>query len=301
MNIRKIDEPIHISDDSKVRLKVTGNIFEVMYSEKRSRGGYIKKIDKDNYVDVRTGEVNQFKHIENRSQDLNNVAKSLALGRDVLNCNITDVSCCRWVTLTYADNMTSPDKLASDFKHFNSRCRKIFGHYEYITCAEPQARGAWHLHCVFIFDGKAPYMSNDIVRDCWKQGFVTVKRLDDVDNVGAYLTAYLGDMELSEATSAGVSFSQSDIKEVEFSDEQGQKQSKKYIKGARLYMYPPGFHIFRYSKGIKKPDVSYVDYKSAKEKISSGKLTFSKTLSLTDPDSRYANVLHYDYYNTIRK
>ena len=301
MEIKKIDLPVHISDDSKVRLKVTGNISEVMYSEKRSRGGYIKKIDKDNYVDVRTGEVNQFNHIENRSQDLNNVAKSLAFGRDMLNSNITDVSFCRWVTLTYADNMTSPEKLASDFKHFNSRCRSIFGHYEYITCAEPQARGAWHLHCVFIFPHKAPYMANDTVFDCWKQGFVTVKRLDNVDNVGAYLTAYLGDMELSEASSVGVSFAQNDIKEIEFEDDNGEKCSKKYIKGARLYMYPPGFHIFRYSKGVKKPDVTMIDYKTAKEKISSAKLTFSKTLTLCDADSNYSNVLHYDYYNTIRK
>ena len=96
-----------------------------------------------------------------------------------------------------------------DFRHFNTRCREIFGHYEYITAAEPQGRGAWHLHCVFIFAGKAPYMENAVVRDCWKQGFVTVKRLDDVDNVGAYLTAYLGDMELSEASKADMAVSYS--------------------------------------------------------------------------------------------
>lgn len=114
-----------------------------------------------------------------------------------------------------------------DFRHFNTRCREIFGHYEYITAAEPQGRGAWHLHCVFIFAGKAPYMENAVVRDCWKQGFVTVKRLDDVDNVGAYLTAYLGDMELSEASKADMAVSYSKgIKEVEYEDENGVKQTK---------------------------------------------------------------------------
>ena len=194
MEIKKLDCSVSISDSALVRLKEMGNITEIMYSEKRSRGGYITKIDKDHYVDNRTGELFEFQHIENRAQDLANVAKSLAQGRDILNANITDVSRCRWVTLTYAENMTDPNKLASDFKHFNKRCREIFGNYEYITAAEPQGRGAWHLHCVFIFAGKAPYMENAVVRDCWKQGFVTVKRLDDVDNVGAYLTAYLGDM-----------------------------------------------------------------------------------------------------------
>lgn len=115
MEIKILDSPVSISDSSLVRLKEMGNITEIMYSEKRSRGGYITKIDKDHYVDNRTGELFEFKHLENRAQDLANVAKSLAQGRDILNANITDVSRCRWVTLTYADNMTDPKKLMRDF------------------------------------------------------------------------------------------------------------------------------------------------------------------------------------------
>ena len=80
-----------------------GNITEILYSEKRSRGGYITKIYADHYVDNRTGELLEFKHIENRSQDLASVAKSLKRLRDLLNANITDVSHCRWFTLTYAE------------------------------------------------------------------------------------------------------------------------------------------------------------------------------------------------------
>ena len=302
MEFKKLDSVVSIADSAFVRLKEMGNITEIMYSEKRSRGGYITKIDKDHYVDNRTGELFDFKHLENRAQDLANVAKSLAQGRDILNANITDVSRCRWVTLTYADNMRDPKKLVFDFQNFNKRCRAIFGHYEYITAAEPQGRGAWHLHCVFIFSGKAPYMANDVVRDCWKQGFVTVRRLDDVDNVGAYLTAYLGDMELSEASNADMEVSYcKGIKEVVYEDENGEKQSKKYIKGARLCMYPPGFHIFRWSKGIKRPVVSVVDYKTAKEKASSAKLTFTKTVALEDIERGFKNTLQYEYYNSLRK
>ena len=298
MDVKKLDSPVSVSDSALVRFTEMGHIAEIMFSERRSRGGCITKIDKDHYVDNRTGELKKFQHFENRAQDLSNVAKSLAQGRNILNTNITDVSCCRWVTFTYAANMTDPNKLASDFKHFNKRCRSIFGSYEYITAAEPQARGAWHLHCVFIFSGKAPYMDNKIVADCWKQGFVKVQSLDNVDNVGAYLTAYLGDMELSEA--AGIPCSRG-IKEVEFEDENGLKQTKKYMKGARLYMYPPGFHIFRWSKGIKKPTVSLLPYKEAKEKVSAATPTFSKTVVLEDSQSDFKNILQYEYYNSMRK
>nr|CRY94965.1 hypothetical protein [uncultured prokaryote] len=303
MEVKKLSTPIQILDGDTVRLKEMGNITEIMFSKKRSLGGYITKIDKDHYIDNRTGEFLEFKHLENRAQDLSNVAKSLARGRDILNANIVDVSHCRWVTLTYADNMTNPKKLFFDFKNFNKRCRSVYGHYQYIVAAEPQGRGAWHLHCVFIFDNKAPYMENAVVRDCWKQGFVTVKRLDNVDNVGAYLTAYLGDMELSEAVSVfhEKTIYSSGVKEVDYVDENGLKRTKYYIKGARLCMYPPGFHIFRWSKGIKKPDVSFVSYKTAKEKASSAKLTFTKTVSLEDAETTFKNTIQYEYYNSIRK
>lgn len=279
-----------------------GNITEILYSEKRSHGGYIKKIDADHYIDNRTGEYCEFKHIENRSQDLANVAKSLKRLRDLLNTNITDVTHCRWLTFTYAENMTDPKKLRYDNENCIKRLRKIFGHFEYITAAEPQGRGAWHLHSVIIFKDKAPFMSNEVVAQCWKKGFVTVKRLDDVDNVGAYLTAYLGDMELSEALESNYPIKHiKGIKEVEYIDDNGEKQSKKYIKGARLYMYPPKFNIYRKSKGIVEPTVSLVSYEEAKEKVSSAKLTFSKTVALEDEERDFKNTLHYEYYNKIRK
>lgn len=302
MKITKLDEPIKIDIDKIVKLTEMGNIIEIMYSEKRSLGGYITKLNSDLYVDNRTGEVKEFQHIENRSQDLANVAKSLKRLRDLLNTNITDVSHCRWLTFTYAQNMTDPKKLAFDFKNCVKRLREIYGQFEYITAAEPQGRGAWHLHCVFIFSDVAPYMANDVVANAWKKGFVTVKRLDDVDNVGAYLTAYLGDMELTEALDSNYPVSHiKDIKEVEYFDDNGVKQTKKYIKGARLYMYPPKFNIYRKSKGIIEPTVSLVSYLEAKEKASSAKLTFSKTVALEDEEQDFKNTLQYEYYNSIRK
>jgi hypothetical protein len=301
MEITRLENALEIPDGATVRFKEMGNIFEIMHSKHRSKGGYITKLDKDTYCDNRTGEVKEFNHTESRADDLQNVAKSLCQGRDYLNTNITDVKKCRWLTLTYAENMTDPKKLQKDFEKFNERCRKVFGHYEYITAAEPQGRGAWHLHCVFIFKDNAPFMENQVVANLWKRGFVTVKKLDDVDNVGAYLTAYLGDMELDEATKENISTYGKTVKEIEFTDEHGQTQKKKYIKGARLSMYPPGFHIFRFSKGIKKPIVSNVPYGMAKEKIGSAKPTFSKSVALKDTENDFENELTYEYYNILRK
>ena len=297
MKIAHLECIPEISMEKRVRLKECGHVLEIMSREHNGHGEpIIRKLSAENYLDLRNGEIKQYNHQTSRADNLKNVARSLALGRDMLNANIDDVSKCRWLTLTYAENMTDPRRLYYDFMNFNKRCRKKFGHYEYVTAAEPQGRGAWHLHCVLIFDHKAPYMANGVVADIWKKGFVTVKRLDDVDNVGAYLTAYLGDMELNEALEHGVG---GDIKTVEY-DENGEKKSKRYVKGARLSMYPPGFNIFRYSKGCKKPIVTYTNYAEAKKKACGGTQTFSKAVVLLDEENDFKDTIVYEYYNTER-
>lgn len=298
MVIQRLEDVPEIDNHKQVRLKECGHIIEIMSRDHQVHGTPTTiKISNDEYIDTRSGEIKQFNHQTSRADNLQSVSRSLALGRDMLNANIDDVSNCRWLTLTYAENMTDPKKLYHDFRNFNKRCRERFGRYEYISAAEPQGRGAWHLHCVLIFPTKAPYMANDVVADLWKQGFVTVKRLDDVDNVGAYLTAYLGDMELTEAREQGIT--RGEIKTVEY-EENGEQKSKRYIKGARLVMYPPKFNIFRYSRGCKKPVVSYTDYTSAKKKACGGTQTFSKAVVLLDDDSDFADTIIYEYYNTKR-
>lgn len=297
MVISKLETTPHIDCDKQVRLKECGHIIEIMSRSHQGRcASTTIKISADEYIDTRSGEIKRFIHQSSRADNLQSVSRSLALGRDMLNANIDDVGRCRWLTLTYAENMIDPQKLMSDFKHFNARCRKRFGNYEYITAAEPQGRGAWHLHCVLIFPTKAPYMANDVVADLWKQGFVSVKRLDNVDNVGAYLTAYLGDMDFDEATQQCIC---GEVKTVEY-EENGEQKSKRYIKGARLRFYPPKFNIFRYSRGCKKPIVSYTDYTSAKKKACGGTQTFSKAVVIADPDTDFSDTIVYEYYNTQR-
>lgn len=289
---------VPIPEDDTCRVKLTGNITEVMCSSHRSTGGYITKIDKDHFIDNRTGEVKEFKHIENRAQDKQNVAKSLSHGRDVINANVIFPQNCRWLTLTYRENMTDTKRLLSNFRDFNKRCRALYGHYEYIACCEPQARGAWHLHVILIFSSVAPFMANDAVSKAWKQGFVSVRALDNVDNVGAYLTAYLGDMPLDE-----IDFYIGDdceVKEVVSVDDNFCSTSKKIVKGARLSLYPAGFHIFRYSKGIKMPYICEMPYKDIKKCVSPASLTHSRSICLDDDFSDYHNTISYEYYNSSK-
>lgn len=318
MSVNKLEHNLRPSGRDIVRCKQTGNITELMWIEKRNSRMYIRKVDADHYIDLReepnpeTGEciLHEFNRSENRAQNKAGVAKSLALGRDLLNTNIVDVDFCRWVTLTYAENMTDPKRLYEDFKNFNKRLRYKLGEkYEYIVAMEPQGRGAWHAHVVMIFDHKAPYIPNAELAEIWGHGFVKVKRLDNVDNVGAYLTAYLGDMDLQEAIDTkqiklparcnAENVSGEGIKEVEVEID-GETVKKKYIKGGRLHMYPPKFNIFRYSRGIKKPTVDLMNADKAEKKVSADTLTFEKTLKITNGKD-FESILNYRYYNSKRE
>lgn len=91
-------------------------------------------------------------------------------------------------------------KLYNDNKRFMTRFRRAYKNYhiEYIMACEPQASGSWHSHLIIIFDTIPPFIPNKTIENLWGQGFTKTQKLNDIDNVGAYLTAYLGDMEYSE-------------------------------------------------------------------------------------------------------
>lgn len=294
--IEKI-ESYEIDPNCLVKVTEMGNITELMYMERRNTKATIKKLDKSHYMIISTGEVYENKQSENRSQSKNSLRQTFRKLRNIINANITNVANARWITLTYGENMTDTKRLYTDFdkfiKRFKTYCKnKDLKKFEYIVAMEPQGRGAWHAHLLFIWDSKAPYIPNKDLADVWKQGFVKVKALEDVDNVGAYLTAYLGDMEAQEALESGCVNIGDVVKEVEID---GQKKS--IIKGARLNMYPPGFNLYRNSRGIKQPIESYQTYGEIK-KASVGALTFKNAFSIIDEE--YSNVISKEYYNIKR-
>ena len=306
----QVIENVNVCLDAKVRVKEMGNVTEIMYSNTYASKCSIKKIDADNYIDLKDGELKQFIKIENRAQDLSSVRKSLGRLRDYINTNVTDVGNCKWVTLTYQENMTDTVKLNNDFKMFNRRLRKEIGHYEYIVSREPQGRGAWHCHVILIFKYKAPFIHNDVIWKAWspkgfKKGvdYTKTQKLDDVDNVGAYLTAYMADMELKdlvENTNVLECSSGFKVKDVEVL-ENGEKVKKSYVKGARLYLYPPKFNIYSCSNGIEKPNIYYDIEKNAQKKVSAGTLTYEKSIELIDSENNFNKVINYRYYNSVRK
>jgi hypothetical protein len=197
--------------------------------------------------------------------------------------------------------MTDSKRLYHDFRKFIQRLRYYLEsnklpYVEYIAAAEPQGRGAWHLHGLLLFPKKAPFIPNAELSRLWGHGFVKIISLKNVDNVGVYLTAYLGDMDFMDAFGK-VDISSDKLKEITITDGNNNRRKKAIVKGARLRLYPTGFHVYRASRGIKKPVIYECTEAEAMEDVRGQTLTFEKSIQLSDDAGEVFNVIHYRHYN----
>ena len=272
MNVKSIDN-YRVSRYSLVKYTRMGNITQVLSLSRKNNKCPIRKLSKEEYMTLDTGEIFECRHISNRSQNINTIRYSITNLRNLINNNFFGGSNELWITLTFgSQKVYNPKDLYPLFDKFIKRLRYKFKglSIDYIYVPEPHEKGDWHIHLLLKAD-KPLYIENSKLNEIWGHGFVKVNRLQDVDNIGAYVSAYLINIKDGEQTK----------------------------KGARLYLYPPNHKLYRFSKGIKKPVSVYITYEKAKEKVSSDKLTFQNTLQIST-DNDFQNTIHYEYYNSKR-
>lgn len=300
MKIDRIEDKRPLSPDDEVTVKLCGNIAEIRYMHSNFVGGVIKKLNAHQYVDMRTGEIKDFEHTTTREQSKGTVSQSLRNLRDIINANLTDPSTVLWITLTYRENMQDTKRLYEDYRKFWLRFsyflkKQNLPSAEYIIATEPQGRGAWHIHGLFIFPRKAPYIPNKEIARLWGHGFCNTKSLKNISNPGLYLTSYLTDIDLDKAMSLGIS--KGNLKSVDFIDETGNHKKKAILKGGRLKLYPSNFKLYRTSKGIKRPKIIKTTEEKAQEIVENSPLIYEKTLSLVDEDGEIKNIINYRQFN----
>lgn len=272
VEVSKLDN-YSVSKGAPVKYIRMGTITKILSLSHKNNKCPIRKISKEEYIYLDTGELLQCKHIKNRSENINSVRSSISNLRNIINTNFYGGSNELWITLTFgAEKIYNPKDLYPIFKNFMKRLRYNFKDtkLDYIYVPEPHEKGDWHIHLLLKGD-KQLYIENALLNKIWEKGFVKVNRLKDIDNIGAYVSAYLINIKDGEETK----------------------------KGARLHLYPPGHQLYRYSRGIQKPICEYMPYYKAKEKVSSDKLTYQNTLQISKDD--FKNTIHYEYYNSRRK
>lgn len=297
MKITKLPLQPTIDDDFKVTITEMGNIVTVKYVEKANTKQTIQRLNKDEYIRLSddTGEVLQINHNNTRNDDKVSLYKTFKKIRELVNTNCDNPDRVRWITLTYKENMQDTERLYKDFANFNKRFQRRYK-AEYIAVAEPQKRGAWHMHLMYIFDDTAPFIPNKELNELWGQGFVNIQKVKNVDNLGAYLSAYLGNIPLDEADANDIFQKKVNVIECDVNG-----QTKKFVKGARLPYYPAGMNIYRCSRGIRRPDIYKTTYKAVKDEMSLYCKTYSSAYKIENEEANFNSVVVTEEYNKVRK
>lgn len=285
----------------KVKVVNMGHIIEVMAMDKIPNGTFgITKLSKDEYVVNDTGEVMEYNHTESRTENKDNLRRTFKQLRYLINYNFRGFGNELAFTITYREHVTDPERLYKDFEKFMKRLRYRYRDIDYLNVVEPMGSGRWHCHVLLRFnDMEKVYIPNKEVAELWGQGFVTVKAIrKDVDNIGAYLSAYLGDIEVTKEAIVDA-YKNSD--KVELKTVLVDGKEKKFIKGGRLHYYPTGMRIYRKSKGIKEPPVEWLEFSDVKKMVGSREPNYSKTVDIVDEFETTINSITYYQYNLKRK
>jgi hypothetical protein len=123
----------------------------------------------------------------NRSDSLAKAKKTL---RRLINANVhkwTEQP--KFLTLTFKENVQDVKLANSHFKNFIKRFGyKLDLKIKYSAVIEFQKRGAIHYHVVLY---NVPYFDVNELSEIWGHGFTKLNKIDQVDNIGAYVTKYM--------------------------------------------------------------------------------------------------------------
>ena len=290
------ENEIRIGQSNLVTVTDMGHLVEVQHMTKRNTECHIRKIDADRYILLETGEIFEFDKSSNRSENENSLRKTFKKLRHLINTNFTGKPNELFVTFTFGKDSFDNKMVYEDFDKFMKRLRyryKDLTTIDYLNVVEPHASGQWHSHMLIRFnDLEKIYIPNKEMAELWSHGYVTIKSLKDVDNIGAYVSAYLADLDVPDDFVPKNQNTEVMIKNVD-------GKQKKFIKGGRLQFYPPGMNLYRKSKGIIPPTTENMTYKNAQKKVGSAKPHFKK--SYTVERDNFKNTITIEQYNLKRQ
>ncbi|NLA96514.1 MAG: Rep protein, partial [Clostridiaceae bacterium] len=161
----------------------SGNVIEVYKYENRVQYGFEKTENKYGRICVASAENKEI----NREKVVNRARTSI---RRLVNANVTPRS--KFVTLTFKEDIKDLRQANYEFEKFIKRLKYKFNlNIKYLTVIEFQDKnrgGVIHYHTIFF---NLPYIPNMELSKIWKNGFIRINRIDNVDNVGAYVCKYM--------------------------------------------------------------------------------------------------------------
>ena len=238
----------------------------------------IKRISKDEYVKVETGEVFKYNTNANKTDNTVSIKKSLKNLRKLILNNFVELESI-FITLTYKDEMFDFTQAGQNYTKFFESLKKHYKHYnlKYLRIIEPTDKGNWHIHVLLKSAEKADkfYISQETVQNIWKHGSVKVEQIHNIEGLANYFCTYSNDDKaLTE------------------------KAKPKHVKKQeRWKYYPYRARIFAKSNDIVYPQTVKATRGQVDELLKDYKRVSASTLTVKDSETgRVVNKVNYEHY-----
>lgn len=171
------------------KLVKSGNIIELYEYEKPIQEGY-----ENNNSQGRSSVAEEEEQKQNRLRVQQRAKRDL---KRIINSNAGqwadgngEIYSPKFLTLTFKENVTDVKSANKDFDLFKRRLNRYLGYrIKYLVVVEFQKRGAVHYHVV-IFNIR--YIPVNELAKIWSNGFIKLNKIEEVDNIGAYVSKYMG-------------------------------------------------------------------------------------------------------------
>lgn len=236
----------------------------------------IKRISKDRYINLITGEVAEYKRTGSKGDNFVAIKSSISKIRELILNNFTAFEGF-FLTLTYDTPVMDFTAVAKDFVKFFDRLKYHYSNYklEYLRIIEPHDNGAWHIHVIVksgIENQQIRFNQDDIIK-VWNCGSVKISQITDVEG----LARYFGTCHNKRHNTGLI--------------------SKTMQKQSRWHYYPVNARIFTKSKGIKYPEKIDMLFSESRKFLYDYVLSNeSTTYEIMTDEEKLVNVVSYENY-----
>ena len=215
------------------------------YAACSKKGGTVKRIDKNTYEVLSTGQIKRYKAERTEDDYKAAMARKLATLRNIIRANVrsgTDL----FVTVTYAQAVSDYKTVQSDVEHCMRYLRRRHV-IKYIAVPELQTNGKWHVHIIIIWgeDGESN-ISREMLAEAWRLGGVHISTIRNANAVALYLS------------------------------NNGERKRAMRLK------YPRNMRLYRCSKDIKRPEPIIMNGEDAAKQVAGYTLIHQRTYCSAD-------------------
>lgn len=170
----------------KTKLVIAGDVLELYEYEKGYTVGHESK----------GGRLNGGNSENKKKNRADTLARAKRTCRRLINANAGQYGkefTTKFLTLTFREHITNLKEANYEFTKFMKRLNyQIFeskkSNIKYTVVPEFTKIGRIHYHVVLY---NLPYLKSNALADVWGNGFIKINKIDEVDNVGAYVTKYM--------------------------------------------------------------------------------------------------------------